>query len=583
MSMLGQCNRVLARYTPRSLIQQLQQVGTMARRSISDSWRSREVDKLPLFDERSMHSDVESEAGSDATLNDNDSVLPKPSSVQYFETFQPYIRVCRMQSWRTTVGRIAFALLPSFVQSRIRQDEDVRPKQAYPTAYLDGMRGLAALFVFFCHFSYGCFNITKGWGYEWEDGTVNNYFLQLPILRLLYCGPPMVCIFFVISGYALSLKPLRLMRAHSWSELTTTLTSSIFRRGMRLFIPCFISTFIVVLLVQLGFYDRTRQFAASQHYFPAIEELHMWRAQTFMDQFYDWSGHVFQFVHVWSFEQFGGSMEYDLHLWTIPLEFRASMVLFLLQMGLARVRIWVRWTCLFVFSWFSLRNQRWEMVLFVSGMLLAELDLIRIARRGAQSNSRSYLHPASALSQFSETISFPEKAGNTIKNSASRQYLWISVAVCALYLMSAPDEDAADTPGFQFLANRVPNFLEDKYRFWQGLGSILFVLATNFCPALQRPFNTAFAQYFGRISYAIYLMHGPVLHTVGYMIMRWSWSITGSTTEGQYVLGFAVSTLFVVPVVVWAADLFCRFVDEPVVQFAKWVETKCMVGKEGKQ
>jgi hypothetical protein len=216
-------------------------------------------------------------------------------------------------------------------------------------------------------------------------------------------------------------------------------------------------------------------------------------------------------------------------------------------------------------------------------MMLAELDLVRIARRSGRSNLRSYPRPASPLPQKSNIDVFAEKAGTITKSSALRKYLWMTIAICALYLMSAPDEDAADTPGFQYLAKRVPNWLDDKYRFWQGFGSILFVLATNCCPALQRPFNTAFVQYFGKISYAIYLMHGPVMHTAGYTIMRWSWRITGSTTEGQYVLGFALSTLFVVPVVVWAADLFCRFVDEPVVRLAKWVESQCIVGDDLKR
>jgi peptidoglycan/LPS O-acetylase OafA/YrhL len=142
--------------------------------------------------------------------------------------------------------------------------------------------------------------------------------------------------------------------------------------------------------------------------------------------------------------------------------------------------------------------------------------------------------------------------------------------------MSYPDNEAEVTPGWRYLATWVPGWMDDKYRFWQGIGSIMFVLATNFSPVLQRPFNTAFVQYFGKISYAIYLMHGPVLHTVGYSIMRWAWSITGSTTEGQYVFGFILAALIITPVTVWAADVFCRFVDEPIVRFAKWVETQCI-------
>lgn len=534
---------------------------------------------MPLFDE-SISSEYGSEADSEATLHSNYPPSPRITS-HYFDAVQkvqPYIRACRIQSWRTTAGRVGFALLPSFIQSQISRDEDEKPEKTYPTAYLDGMRGLAALFVFFCHFSYGCFTLTKAYGYVWEDGTVNNSFLQLPIIRLFYAGPPMVCIFFVISGYALSLKPLKLMRSRNWGDLSITMSSSIFRRGLRLFIPTTISTFMVVLLVQYGFYDSTRNFAANDWYFPAEKEHHMWRAATFGDQFRDWAWRMFEFIHVWDFDQFGGSTGYDLHLWTIPLEFRASMVLFLLQMGVARVRTWIRWSILLLFCCFALRNNRWEMILFVSGLLLAEVDLIRAARRRAQSMKSGTSSP---LPAFAEQWS--EKARSVAKNGSVRKYSWYFTAFLALYFMSYPDNEAEITPGWIYLASWVPEWWADKYRLWQGIGSIMFVLATNFNPILQKPFNTAFVQYFGKISYAIYLVHGPVIHTAGYSIMRWSWGITGAETDGQYVFGFLLAAIFVVPLTVWAADLFWRFVDAPVVRFAKYVETICVNEEEHKR
>ncbi|KIW06170.1 uncharacterized protein PV09_02656 [Verruconis gallopava] len=528
--------------------------------------KSPEMEKEPLFDERSL-SDMESDADSEATLHYN---APGPRySPHFLYAVNPNVRTWRVQSWRHLLGQIGFALLPSFIQSRIRRDER-KPEKLYPTAYLDGMRGLAALFVFFCHFSYGCFSITRGYGYVWDDGQQNDYLLQLPIIRLIYSGPPMVCIFFVISGYALSLKPLKLMRSRSWDAMSVTMSSSIFRRGLRLFIPTAISTFLVVLLVQFGFYDSTREFAADESYFRAIKEYHQVRMETFYQQFWDWAWRMFEFIHIWSFDQFGGSTGYDLHLWTIPLEFRASMLLFLLQMGLARVRTWIRWMCLFAFMWFSFRNNRWEMILFVSGMLLAELDLIRIARKNTSSNLPFSTLPSS-LHSWSEKALQAKKSGWFLK-----KYGWFFLAFCSLYLMSQPDEDSSETPGYIYLASLIPEWFADKYRFWQGIGSILFVLATNFSPTLQQPFNTSVVQYFGNISYAIYLMHGPVLHTAGYSIMRWSWRITGHETQGQYVSGFALSAIFIVPLVIWAADLFWRFCDAPTVRFAKWTETKCV-------
>lgn len=140
--------------------------------------------------------------------------------------------------------------------------------------------------------------------------------------------------------------------------------------------------------------------------------------------------------------------------------------------------------------------------------------------------------------------------------------------------MSQPDEGGEETPGWVWLSGMIPGWWGDKHRFWQSFGAVLFVLAVTRSSGLQRAFNSGVVQYFGRISYAIYLMHGPVMHTVGYSIERGVWTLTG--VEGMaYSWGFVLASLFVVPVVIWVSDVFWRAVDAPVVRFAKWVETKC--------
>ena len=88
-----------------------------------------------------------------------------------------------------------------------------KQEKLHNTAYLDGMRGLAAFAVFLCHLSYGTWDTGHVYGAgEPGEKSANTYLLQLPIIRLFYSGPPMVAIFFVISGYALSYKPLKQMR-----------------------------------------------------------------------------------------------------------------------------------------------------------------------------------------------------------------------------------------------------------------------------------------------------------------------------------------------------------------------------------
>jgi len=99
------------------------------------------------------------------------------------------------------------ALKPSFLGRHRR-----KPRTLYPTSYLDGLRGVAALFVVFNHYVAQYFPyITYGWMSGDGSDSVrgyNNRLVQLPIIRAIYSGTFMVTIFFVISGYVLSHKAL---------------------------------------------------------------------------------------------------------------------------------------------------------------------------------------------------------------------------------------------------------------------------------------------------------------------------------------------------------------------------------------
>jgi peptidoglycan/LPS O-acetylase OafA/YrhL len=145
--------------------------------------------------------------------------------------------------------------------------------------------------------------------------------------------------------------------------------------------------------------------------------------------------------------------------------------------------------------------------------------------------------------------------------------------------MSQPDEHAEGTPGWIWLCSLIPSWFSDKYRFWQTVGSTTFVLAVTRLPILQRPFTTRIVQYFGKISYALYLVHGPVTHSIGYVIKPWAWGVTGSDSKSQYIAGFLLGALFNIPIVIWTADLFWCFVDAPSVKFARWFENAC-IGEE---
>jgi peptidoglycan/LPS O-acetylase OafA/YrhL len=76
----------------------------------------------------------------------------------------------------------------------------------------------------------------------------------VPILRIIHSGRFMVVIFFVISGYVLSYRGLQLAREGKTEKLLESLSSSVFRRWLRLHLPVTVSTFIAFLLARGGYW-----------------------------------------------------------------------------------------------------------------------------------------------------------------------------------------------------------------------------------------------------------------------------------------------------------------------------------------
>lgn len=629
---------------------------------------------------------------------------------------------------RPLLLRAAFFLLPSFVRSRIRGHAPFgpapqgnekkegrasdKPRPLSPTAYLDGMRGIAAFCVFLCHYFYTCFVIAEGWG----SGGSNYHLLKLPFIRLFYSGPPMVCIFFVISGYALSLKPLKLIHSvsaphspvaahtkkhhehNTHSKLLETLSSLVFRRGLRLFLPPAISTFLIVLLIRLGVYEWNRSFASDPEFLRNVQEIHYTRFDSATEQFVDWAYAVLNFVHLWDWDAFAGSTGIDVHLWTIPVEFRASMVLFLTILGTSRLRPGVRTGVVLAWCGFAFLWERWEMCLFWMGMVLAERDVVKeMAQKGGrerkggrevlptveptvvamtgdvmlmpQQRQQSRRHPqpppgatadgrdcvssgqynAGSEDEASHSVTFsssthlspplsrhrsgsepllstttsispqqpPPSAKPSPPSVPGRTILPTILLTTSLYLLSQPDINSHLTPGWVTLTSLIPHWWTEHYRFYQSIGAVIFVYAVSRYPSstesssnITNPagsnssspssaavaavavaipifssylnpralFESPFAQYLGKISYAIYLVHGPVLHTMGYSVMKFTWThVTGTDTDGRYITGFLLASFLVIPLVVWVADIFWRGVDEPVVKFARRVEERVVV------
>lgn len=250
---------------------------------------------------------------------ENDTYDDHPHLTRFLEALKQRRQGLNTSHLVHTVFNLArhalYSLIPTFLRKTQSQTHDSKKARRY--AHLDGMRGLAALFVFFFHSSYTIWEVRPGYLSGDEPESPYTSILRLPFLRLLYSGDAMVSIFFVISGFVLSVKPIKLMDSGSTEALFNTISSSAFRRAIRLYAPCLAATFIIMLAVRLGAYEGTRAFAENADgMLPVSQEWHMWRAGSFKDQLVNWVKESFNLVHVWEWEDiYEGNTSYDVHLW----------------------------------------------------------------------------------------------------------------------------------------------------------------------------------------------------------------------------------------------------------------------------
>ncbi|WYZ42506.1 hypothetical protein EsH8_VI_000205 [Colletotrichum jinshuiense] len=349
-----------------------------------------------------------------------------------------------------------------------------------PTAYLDGLRGFAAFLVYWHH--------NQLWAHEpdvqnriFENafGYENKYHLAaFPGIRHLFTGGHFaVSVFFVISGYVLSAKPLSLIQSAEYGKLAENLGSALFRRWIRLFLPLVATTFIYMSLIHI--FDL---------WIDNIE-----RQSTWKEDVWSWYCELKNFSFIFTT---GGNpfFSWNPHLWSIPVEMKGSIIIYTALLAFSRctrnARLWCEVGLAFYFMYIA---DGWYGAMFVMGMMLCDLDLL--AKKNDLPAIFKRLEPA-------------------------KVFIYYHLFVISIYLGGVPSFSRnvmklSDNRGWYYLSLLKPQAVYDFKWFYLFWAAVLLVASIPRIWWLKRFFETRFCQYLGRISYALYLVHGPVLGTLG--------------------------------------------------------------------
>lgn len=552
--------------------------------AISEKYSSRqEQTELQNLDDESSSSLIDNEAQTFA--------VQRNSGGSVFDTFNHFstggVRLI------SHIPTLFAALIPSFVLgfASNRHSDDNSKKKTQKIAALDGLRGVACLFVFHAHYAYSF--------HTWYDSEDPNNFkskiMYQPFIILTWCGPAMVDVFFFISGYVLVSKALRLVRSDNIGDALSNISSAVFRRALRLYLPS------MALILTEAFMAGSHLFDAGNVYYHETHDPNYGPSETpppylgsmylqFVDALKDCYRLVdntipwgrFNFPYEFDADQRPEGTVYDKHLWTIPTEFKCSMLIFMILIATSQIQ--ARWRLLIhvAFCVNCLFMERYSELLFITGMLFAEIDIIR------QENACSTVgdihlsttppgSPSPAAATSSASI-------GTLINAAKVKKYWVpsrdlSLFICGLYFLSIPPRGSDAYPSFLAIMKCLPEWIADKDKFVSALGAIMVTWPVATSTVIAPLFANPVSHYLGQVSFALYLVHGAIIRSLWYALLpSFELFIAGvkmsDMTSFQFFILVVSGYMVVFPVTIWAADVFWRLIDLPSISLTRWVEVQ---------
>jgi peptidoglycan/LPS O-acetylase OafA/YrhL len=382
--------------------------------------------------------------------------------------------------------------------------------------YFDGLRGLGAVIVLLTHLSVSLYpSLTSGQD-DVSGVHILTHFARSP-LDLLTSGNFAVAIFFVLSGYVMSMLACRSKESLLGLSL---------RRYIRLAGPSAASCLLSAGLLLAGLYYNQKVAAFTD--------------SSWLRQWFDFSGSLSAALH----EGLIGIFEipnsiYNANLWTMYTELWGSLAIFVLHRGIGPRLLRLVVILLMAGIAFVYFRQFGFFCIFAGSASYLVYDILHAEGTGA---ARRWLWPLVVL---------------------HRPAIAVPAVMMGLYFGSYPDFGVFNDPGVLYRWLRATSTL--WVYGYHALGAVLVVHYVHRAP----PFRAIFAKwpllYLGRISFPLYLVHLPIICSFGaWLIAR----LHGEISYNAMAITVAVATTICS---FGVAELFSRTVDRPCLALGPYV------------
>jgi peptidoglycan/LPS O-acetylase OafA/YrhL len=335
--------------------------------------------------------------------------------------------------------------------------------------------------------------------------------MMYPPFTFLYLADAAVSIFFVLSGYVLT---RRFYVTGSVEDLQSAAT----RRYVRLVGPAFVSVMFAWML---------QEFSAYSNHLAGQLGTAGWVIALYTEPV-GFIGAVFRGL-------VGAPLfaRADLNgpLWTLQIELVGSVLLFAI---------------------YSLFGSRSKFLLIVWFMFFAFL---------VSGRSTNILHYGGLLAG-----SLLHIVEAKLKSSRPLSLLCLILGLLGVSFTFASFYDPINAFRLPNLTPYGPDLGSAPTAFWHTLGSIFLVAGVVGVPVAQRFLQHRLFVYLGRVSFSIYLLHFPLIMSLGYRTAAWGQSM------GLSYIGYAGLAFLVTMVVLFVlSEIFCRFVDIPSIRLAAYL------------